>query len=191
MCVCVCVCVWRTGRQGCSGGTKGPAVWEVIAKIASWQPLHHSPNTWLLFLSLCSLKELLWWRRGGEGGSACRWTCPYLNSHLRCRPRLLASSRLIYSLFRGLPVIQLSLVFLVFSPRYCHFLVLSASLCCTLIMRLTSNDVFGFQVFLTRIKWERLHSAASRVSGSANVTRRQKNVECSRLKKKKTHILTF
>ena len=66
------VSVRRTGRQGCSGGTKGPAVWEVIAKIASWQPLHHSQNMWLLFLSLCSLKELLWWRKkekwGGEEG---------------------------------------------------------------------------------------------------------------------------
>lgn len=55
-----CCCVYAKREQegrAVQTAQKGPAVWEVSAKIASWRPLHHSQNTWLLPLSLSSLKD--------------------------------------------------------------------------------------------------------------------------------------
>ena len=74
---CSCLCGLCTGRQGCSDSTKGPAVWEVIAKIASWQPLHHSQNTRLLFLSLRPLKEFLSRKKKKKEKQSCicGWMC--------------------------------------------------------------------------------------------------------------------
>lgn len=51
------------GRQSCSDSTKGPAVWEETAKIASWQHFHHSQNTWLLLFPLVSLKDFQHWTK--------------------------------------------------------------------------------------------------------------------------------
>lgn len=146
----MCVCGLRTGRQGCSDGTKGPAVWEVIAKIASWQPLHHSQNTWLL-----SFLSVLWKSSWAERKKSCSsgWMCPYLNSHLRCHPCSLSSSCLVCALFCKLAVILLTLIYFsprlpcIFSPftlRGCQF---SLPLYCTVIMMLPPNDVFGLKSF--------------------------------------------
>lgn len=61
---CCCVSAEREQEgRAVQTAQKGPAVWEVSAKIASWHPLHHSQNTWLLPLSLRSLKEFSGWKK--------------------------------------------------------------------------------------------------------------------------------
>lgn len=161
---CCCVSAEREQEgRAVQTAQKGPAVWEVSAKIASWRPLHHSQNTWLLPLSLSSLKDF----SGGE--KQVRDGSPYLNSHLH------SSSCLIFSLFCKFSVTLLCLVLFFFFPLHlpCAAIIFSLSFYCTVIMILPPNDVFGLKSF-----WCTQRKALCWVSATTNVTLKHRNAYC-------------
>ncbi len=115
---------------------------------------------------------------------SCGWMCPYLNSHLCCHPCSLSSSCLIYSSASSLSSCSpwfffFTTSFLYSLPIYPLWLSFSLSLCCTVIMMLPPNDVFGLKSF-----WH-TSSVCTLLHGgflAALMWQRQKNADCSHFK---------
>lgn len=134
---CCCVSAEREQEgRAVQTAQKGPAVWEVSAKIASWHPLHHSQNTWLLPLSLSSLKEFSGWK----------------NTEMEVLIWILTFTHLLVSVFlcSGSSLLPCSAWFFFFIFTL-HLpwaaIIFSLSFYCTVIMILPPNDVFGLKSF--------------------------------------------